>query len=106
MKHGQIFCLAAGLAALVACGSKPVMVGELPAFPGAEELEALGWKSGLVGIVVKFVDINAITAAANKGNELFQNKIWVRGKQTPTVIMITDSSDKTHKELILSMATN
>lgn len=70
-----------------------------------KELTAAGWQSGLGGIAGNMVDVNAMMEAANQGNELFQTALWSKGKQTLTTVMITDPSDGTQKELILSLST-
>lgn len=70
-----------------------------------KELTAAGWQSGLGGIAGNMVDVNAMMEAANQDNELFQTAIWSKGKQTLTTVMITDPSDTTKKELILSLST-
>ncbi len=69
-----------------------------------KELKATGWESGLGGVAGGFVDINAVMGAANQGNNLFQTAMWSKGKQTLSVAMVIDPSDKKQKELILSLS--
>jgi len=71
----------------------------------AKELQASGWTSGLGGIAGGFVDINAMMNQANKGNELFQTSVWSKGKQTLSVIMNTNPTNRQEKTLILSLST-
>jgi hypothetical protein len=70
-----------------------------------KELKAGGWESGLGGVAGGIVDINAVMGAANQGNDLFQTAMWSKGKQTLTVAMVTNPTDKKQQELILSLAT-
>ena len=70
-----------------------------------KELAAAGWSSGLGGIAGNVVDVNAMMEAANQNNELFQTALWSKGKQILTVVMVTDPTDETKKELILSLST-
>jgi hypothetical protein len=70
-----------------------------------KELTAGGWSSGLGGIANSVVDVNAMMEAANQGNELFKTALWSKGKQTLTVVMVTDPTDETQKQLILSLST-
>ena len=70
-----------------------------------KELKAGGWESGLGGAAGNFVDINAVMGAANRGNDLFQTAIWSKGKQTLTVSMIADPTDRKQQELVLSLST-
>ncbi len=69
-----------------------------------KELKAGGWESGLGGAAGDFVDINAVMGAANQGNDLFQTAIWSKGKQTLTVAMIADPTDRKRQELVLSLS--
>lgn len=69
-----------------------------------KELKTGGWESGLGGVAGGFVDINAVMGAANKGNDLFQTAIWSKGKQTLTVALVTNPTDKKQRELILSLS--
>ncbi len=70
-----------------------------------KELTAAGWQSGLGGIAGSVVDVNAMMEAANQGNELFQTALWSKGKQTLTTVMVTDPTNATNKQLILSLST-
>lgn len=70
-----------------------------------KELGAAGWSSGLGGVANSFVDVNAIMETANQGNELFQTAIWSKDKQTLTLVMVTDPTDQTKKQLLFSLST-
>lgn len=70
-----------------------------------KELTTAGWQSGLGGIAGSVVDVNAMMEAANQGNELFQTALWSKGKQTLTTVMVTDPTNATNKQLILSLST-
>ncbi len=70
----------------------------------SKELEGAGWSSGLGGIAGSMVDVNAMMEAANQGNELFQTAIWSKSKQNLTVVMVTDPTDQTQKQLIFSLS--
>lgn len=70
-----------------------------------KELTAAGWQSGLGGIANNFVDVDAVLEQTNQSNEAFQTAIWSKGKQTLSVVMITNPTDATKKELILSLST-
>ena len=69
-----------------------------------KELKASGWESGLGSVAGGLVDINAVMGAANQGNDLFQTAMWSKGKQTLTVAMVIDPTDKTQRQLILSLS--
>ncbi len=70
-----------------------------------KQLGDSGWKSGLGGLAGGLVDVNAVMGAANQDNDLFQTAIWSKDKQTLTLVMITDPTDKTQKQLIMSLST-
>jgi hypothetical protein len=70
-----------------------------------KELPANGWASGLGGIAGGFVDVNAVLDTANQGNELFKTAIWSKDKQNLTVVMVTDPTDQTQKNLLFSLST-
>jgi hypothetical protein len=70
-----------------------------------KELKVSGWESGLGGVAGGLVDINAVMGAANQGNDLFQTAIWSKGKQTLTVAMLTNPTDRKKQELVLSLST-
>jgi hypothetical protein len=70
-----------------------------------KELTDGGWSSGLGGLAGNFVDVNAVMDASNQGNDLFQTAIWSKGKQTLNVIMVTDPTDQTQKQLLFSLST-
>jgi len=59
----------------------------------------------LGGVANSFVDVNAIMETANQGNELFQTAIWSKDKQTLTLVMVTDPTDQTKKQLLFSLST-
>jgi len=69
-----------------------------------KELKAAGWESGLGGVAGGMVDVNAVMGAANQGNDLFQTAIWSKGKQTLTVAMVVSPTDRTQRQLILSLS--
>jgi hypothetical protein len=70
----------------------------------SKELEAAGWTSGVGGIASSFIDVNAVMEAANEGNDLFQTALWSKDKQTLTIVMVTDPTDETSKQLIFSLS--
>jgi hypothetical protein len=70
-----------------------------------KELKASGWESGLGGVAGGLVDVNAVMNVANQGNSMFQTAMWSKGKQTLTVNMVIDPTDKTQRQLILSLNT-
>lgn len=69
-----------------------------------KELDKAGWSKGLGGIANSFVDVNAIMETTNQDNELFKTAIWSKGKQTLTIVMITDPTDNAKKQLLLSLS--
>jgi hypothetical protein len=71
----------------------------------SKDLEAAGWASGMGGLANSFIDVNAVMEAANQDNELFQTALWSKDKQTLTIIMMTDPTDQTKKQLIFSLST-
>jgi len=76
---------------------------QIKAFYG-KELEAAGWSSGLGGIAGSFVDLNAMMEAANQGNDMAKTALWSKDKQTLTLVMITDPTDSSQKQLIFSLS--
>lgn len=69
------------------------------------ELSAAGWESGLGGMAGSLIDVNAMMGAANQGNDLFQTALYSRGNQTLTVVMVTEPTDTSQKQLIFSLST-
>jgi hypothetical protein len=69
-----------------------------------KELDKAGWSKGLGGIANKFVDVNAIMETTNQDNDLFKTTIFSKGKQTLTVVMVTDPTDAKQKQLLLSLS--
>ena len=70
-----------------------------------KDLSAAGWSSGLGGIAGSIVDVNAMISTANEGNDLFKTAIWSKDKETLTLVMVTDPTDATKKQLIMSLST-
>jgi hypothetical protein len=70
-----------------------------------KELPAKGWTKGLGGIANSFIDVNAVLDSANQGNDLFKTAIYSKDKQTLTVVMVTDPTDQTQKQLLFSLST-
>ena len=70
-----------------------------------KELPTKGWANGLGGIANSFIDVNAVLDSANQGNDLFKTAIYSKDKQTLTVVMMTDPTDQTKKQLLFSLST-
>lgn len=76
-----------------------------------DKLKGMGFAAGLGGtggiaggLVGNLTD--KVMQQVNQGNDLFQTAMYSKDKQVFTVIMLTDPTDKTKKELVTSLNTN
>lgn len=68
------------------------------------KLSASGWKSGAGG---KAGNVAAdVMNVVNQNNPVMQTAIWARGKQTVTIMLMTNPITRTEKDLIISLSTN
>ncbi len=69
-----------------------------------DKLGAAGWSSGAGGVMGGMV--SDVLNAANQSNNLSQTTLYSRGKQTLTVIVVTNPTKKGERDLLLSLSTN
>lgn len=70
-----------------------------------KELKAGGWTSGLGGLAAGFADLNAVMNTANQASEFMKTMIFTKGKQTLTLLMMSNPTKPADKTLILSLST-
>ena len=69
-----------------------------------EKLISSGWKGGAGGKAGNMA--TEIMNVANQNNPLMQTAIWSKGKQTLTIMLMTNPINKTEKDLIFSLSTH